>query len=156
MGQSATRRKRFEEEQAKRVAREAAASPQPAPQAAPAPPKAVQEPFEEINFMLPPGGMMGGTLYPKPKTVKVDGPLNAHILMFQARHQGRQHKFQNATKGLWRALLREEDAMMQEAKALQHRTGVPSLPRKGPLLRALERELEQMRAEESGDIFDDE
>jgi hypothetical protein len=125
----------------------------PAAKPSPAPPVPVED--EEINFMLPPGGLMGGSTVPKPKTVKVDAPLNAHLLTFQARYQGQRYKFQNGTIALWRVLLREEAEMAAEARREQRRTGVPEMPRKGPLMRRFEEELDQMMFEASGDIFDD-
>jgi len=107
-----------------------------------------------INFLLPPGGMMGGRTAPLKKTLIVPGPLNAHLLTFQARYQGKQYKVQNGTLALWRILLREEAEMAAEARRLQEETGVPVEPRKGPVMRRFEEELERMAAEESGEIFD--
>lgn len=125
----------------------------PEPKPDPEPVAAADE-HEEINFMLPPGGMMGGRMFVKPKTVKVDGPLNAHLLLFQARYQGQRYKFQNGTKALWRMLLREEGEMQAEARRLEKESGVPAVPRKGPLMRQFEKELDLMDAEASGEIFD--
>jgi hypothetical protein len=118
-------------------------------------PVAAADENEEINFMLPPGGMMGGNMFDKPKTVKVDGPLNAHVLQFQARYQKQRYKFSRGTIALWRMLLREEWEMQAEARRLEKETGVPAMPRKGLLMSRFEQELDRMDAEASGDIFDD-
>jgi hypothetical protein len=110
---------------------------------------------EEINFLLPPGMMMGGRMIPRKKTVITEGPMDAHLSMFQGRYQGQRYKFQNGTIALWRVLLREEHEMVEEARRLQRQTGVPAEPRKGPVMRRFEEELDRMAAEESGDIFDE-
>lgn len=107
-----------------------------------------------INFLLPPDAMMGGKMIDKKKTLIVPGPLNAHLLMFQARYQGQQYKVQNGTLALWRMLLREEAEMRAEARRLQEETGLPADPRKGPVMRRFEQELERMAAEESGSAFE--
>lgn len=124
----------------------------PDPEFAPEP----DEPDEdEINFLLPPGGMMGGRTALLKKTLNVPGPLNAHLLLFQARYQGQRYKVQNGSLALWRMLLREEAEMRAEALRLQHKTGVPAEPRKGPVMRRFEDELDRMDAEASGDIFNE-
>lgn len=115
-----------------------------------------EPPSDEVNFMLPPGGMMGGNRsVPLKKTLIVPAPLNAHLLMFQVFHQGNQYKVQNGSLALWRMLLREEHEMVEEARRLAKETGLPADPRRGPVMRRFEQELKRMAAEESGDIFDE-
>lgn len=142
--------KRAEEERlkAKRAAEERALQAVPDPE-----PEPDESGPEEINFLVPPGGMMGGRTAPLKKTLNVPGPLNAHLLLFQARYQGQQYKVQNGSLALWRVLLREEHEMAEEARRLSEETGLPADPRKGPVMRRFEQELERMAAEESGSIF---
>lgn len=152
---SKTRKQRHQREQQK--GRQAAL--QAAPGAAPAKVSAVPEP-EEINFMLVPGGLLrpedAPPLGEKPKTVRVPGPLNAHVVYFQARHGAKRFSFVKVALAMWRLLLREEHAAMEAARREQAVTGVPAQPKMGPLYKALRDELELMRREESGEIFDEE
>lgn len=110
---------------------------------------------DEVNFLLPPGGMMGGRSVPLKKSLIVPAPLNAHLLMFQARYQGRRYKVGNGSLALWRVLLREEHEMVERAKREAKKTGLPPDPEPGPLMRRWLDELDRMDAEESGDIFDE-
>jgi hypothetical protein len=157
MATSEARKRRYLEQQ-----RAAAKQAQPsAPAAKERPLKAVPKPEstaparEEINFLLPPGGLMGGNMIEKKKSVIFPGPLNAHVVQFQAAYQGQRYKVQNATLALWRVLLEERHQMVQEALAEQARTGVPCMPRTGPFQQAFEKQLDRMDAEASGDIFDE-
>jgi hypothetical protein len=114
----------------------------------------------EINFMLTPGGMLrpdgAPPLVQKAKTVRVPGPLNAHILMFQARHGGdRYFSFEKTAMAMWRLLMSEEHAANELALWTARQTGVPAQPVMGPLYRKVLAELEEMRREDSGEIFDE-
>lgn len=149
---SKTRKQRHQAKQ-----REAQAAQQPAPEAAPAETGDSWEP-EEINFMLAPGGLLqpedAPLLVRKAKTVRVPGPLNVHVGSFDARHASR-FSFERATLGLWRVLLREEHHALEVARHETAVTGVPAQPVMGPFYKALREEMELMRREESGDIFDE-
>jgi uncharacterized protein YcaQ len=107
---------------------------------------------------VPPDNVLtaeGTILAAKPKTVKIDGALNAYLVNFQSRHPNRWWKFQKASEAMWRLLLAEELATVQAAQRESQRTGVPARRVPGPLERAIADELEQMKAEESGAIFDE-
>jgi hypothetical protein len=139
-----------EEGQEPPVERPLKAVPAPPPE-----PPAVPKPAK-LNFLLPPSGLMGTRLSVETKkSVKVPGPLNAHLIAFQSEFQGPRYKVQNGSIALWRALLQERHQMVQEALAEQARTGTPVTPRMGPVQRAFEEQLDLMAAEKSGDIFDD-
>lgn len=155
MPASAARRQRYLEQKAREAA--AANPPQrpltpvadpaaepPAPPAPAAP--AARE--EEVDFTLPPGGSVpGARTAPLKKTLIVPSALNGHLLWFQSRHQGQEHKVQNGTLALWRVLLREEHEMVAEARRLSEQTGRPAEPRQGPVLRRYLAELERMADE---------
>ncbi|MGA5598487.1 hypothetical protein ACPCSE_30055 [Streptomyces cellulosae] len=134
-------------EQKKRAAQQA-----PAPQARPEPAQA-----DEVNFLLPPDGLMmsGGRTAPFKKTLIVPAPLNAHLQRFQSRHGGDRYKVQSGSLALWRVLLREEQAAVQAALQESARTGLPPEPKWGPVMQAFLAELDLMDREASGDIFED-
>lgn len=153
MGESAARKLRRQKEQA--ASRQAAAST-----AAPKRPKSRVEEPEEINFMLSPGGLLqpegAPMLVRKAKTVRIPGPLNVHLQTFQARHGGeRVFAFERTAIALWRMLLREEHDARESARREMAATGLPAQPVMGPLYRAVLAEMEEMRREDSGEIFDE-
>ncbi|MCX4799653.1 hypothetical protein OG497_38000 [Streptomyces sp. NBC_01242] len=163
MGESNARRLRRQKEQ--QQARQAALQDAPAEatlRAAPdSSPTATSDSWEpdEVNFMLTPGGLLqpedAPPLVRKAKTVRVPGPLNVHVGGFDARHMGR-FNFERSTLALWRVLLREEHRALEVARHETEVTGVPAQPKMGQLYKALRDELELMRREESGEIFDEE
>ncbi len=112
----------------------------------------------EINFLLYPDGLMmpDRRTAPYAKSLIVPAPLNAHLQRFQSRHSGSRYKVQKGSLALWRMLMREEQAAVDEAMKEAARTGLPPEPQWGPLMRAFLAEAEIMAAEASGDIFDEE
>ncbi|MFJ4902785.1 hypothetical protein [Streptomyces sp. NPDC088727] len=155
MGTSETRKRKREQQEANS---KVAVVP-PAPQAAPEPPSAVQvhhpHRSSEIDFMVPPGGLMqpegAPPLAEKAKTVRVPGALNVHVIGFQGRHGVKRYSFVKVCLAMWRLLLREEHAELERARAAQRQTGLPAQPRMGALHKALIRELEEMRLDGSDD-----
>ncbi|MFD8650662.1 hypothetical protein [Streptomyces mirabilis] len=158
MGESAKRRARRQKEHA--AARSSAAAPRGTLAAPSAPFTAAEPEPEEINFMLTPGGLLrpegAPPLSEKPKTVRVPGPMNEHVVYFQARHGSKRFSFVKVCLALWRVLLREEHEALEAARREAAATGVPAQPVMGPIYRALRDELELMRREDTGEIFDDE
>jgi hypothetical protein len=144
-------------QQGEQLERALQAVPDPAPAPARAPkPRAAKPPEKpQLNFLLPPGGRMGGRLMPKRKSVNMDGPMNAHVLDFQAQYQGMRYKVQNASIALWRVLLEEIYQNRLAAEAEEARTGVPVVPEVGPFQRAFEEQLDRMDAEASGALFEE-
>ncbi|MFD7835519.1 hypothetical protein [Streptomyces sp. NPDC059761] len=136
---------------ARQARRAQARAEQPKPGA-----EATAPPREEVNFLLPPGGLLpsedavkGSPV--KGKTVKVPDALNRHIQDFKNRHDV---EFTKGALALWRALMREDAAMIAEAKEASRKSGLPVAPKSGPIYRAMLAELEMMRDEQSGAIFE--
>jgi hypothetical protein len=102
-----------------------------------------------VDFREPPDFMMvsGEEGMVANKTVPVPRELNMWLVWFQGRHPKQAYKFLNGTLALWRALLREEWRMIQEAKAERRRTGQPVAPKRGPIMQAMEDEIGRMKAE---------
>ncbi|MET7363171.1 hypothetical protein ABZS76_32705 [Streptomyces sp. NPDC005562] len=154
MGQSSSRaaRRRAQGDghaTAQRVRRESAFEDAAAPGA--------EAEIEELNFLLMPGGVLRpdgavGSPPMKQKTVRVSNVMNAHVAVFQSRHPV---DFAPGALALWRVLMREEHANYERAVAASKTTGVPAQPKMGPIYRAFAEELRRMKAEENGDIFDE-
>jgi hypothetical protein len=165
MASSAARRARRNAEKAAREKEQAPAVPKPqAPAPKPVQPvlAAVPEPepepeAQELNFMVPPGDLLlPEGVYPadKQKPLVVDYALDAHWQQFRGRNPDLRI-FQKTMRAMMRVLMREEHAAVEAARAEVRRTGVPVRPQVPPLLKAIREELRQMKAEESGAIFDD-
>ncbi|MGW9067829.1 hypothetical protein ACWGQT_00055 [Streptomyces yangpuensis] len=109
-----------------------------------------------MNFLVPPGEILpaeGAIQTPpvKGKTVKVSDPLNRHMQDFMARHPV---EFTKGTLALWRALIQEEAVMRQQAATASKAQGVPVSPKSGPIYVAMAEQLQLMKDEQSGAIFD--
>ncbi|PPS89558.1 hypothetical protein [Streptomyces sp. MH60] len=112
---------------------------------------------EELNFMVPPGDLLlpeGVYAADKQKPLVVDYALDAHWQMFRVRNPDLRI-FQKTMRAMMRVLMREEHAAVEAARAEARETGVPVRPVVPPLLKAIREELRQMKAEETGAIFDD-
>lgn len=111
--------------------------------------------WPEINFHVAPGATLSrplGKIPPKTnKTVKVDGPFQAHLLGWKSVNHV---DWQEATIALWRVLLREDYETRQAAEVETRRTGLPGLVEPGPLTQMLAEELKRMD-EEQAELDDD-
>jgi hypothetical protein len=111
----------------------------------------------DLDFMVPPGGLLaaeGEVFSAPPKTVPLGPALEAHWQAFAARRSSLK-MFTKTVRALLRVLLREEHAMMEEARAESQRTGVPVRPKMGPLMEAVVAERRLIQAEASGAVFDE-
>jgi hypothetical protein len=124
---------------------------------APAPaPEPVGEEFE-VNFLVPPGELLfaeGAMPVMKKPQIPMDPALWAHWQEF-ARRNPDMKIFSKTARALLRVLMREEETLVEAARAEARRTGVPVRPEVGPFMKAVREERRMLLAEESGAIFDD-
>lgn len=153
---------------ARRARREAQRAAQQAEQAVERPLKAVPAPepveeegglrlAEDLDFMSPPLDLLlaeGVVSASRPKTVDLGPALEAHWGKFIMANPDLK-VFSKTVRALVRVLIREYEAAAEVAREEMRRTRVPARPEVGPLLQAVRAERRLIKAEESGDIFDE-
>ncbi|MFE0490132.1 hypothetical protein [Streptomyces griseoaurantiacus] len=106
-----------------------------------------------MDFTVPPEGLLVGEgvyVYGRAKNLPMSGPLLAHWDAFAARNPDLK-VWTKTMEGLLRALLEEEHASVQAARAEYRRTGKPARPKPGPLLTKVREQVRQIRAESGKD-----